>query len=212
MKDEAKAPPRIAVLGSGAGSNFRAIAEAIQGGLLDAQIALVVSDVPGAGILRLAMEFEAQTLCLPVSKFKSKLEPEIESDLAAELLERTVDLVVLAGFMRLLKEPLIAAFPRRIINIHPSLLPKFPGLEAWRQALEAGESEAGCTVHYVDRGMDTGEIIAQERVPILPGDDAAALHARIQAAEHRLYPRVIGEFAAALGQKGGRDAIRPLAN
>jgi phosphoribosylglycinamide formyltransferase-1 len=102
--------------------------------------------------------------------------------------------------MRLLKEPLLAAFPRRIINIHPSLLPKFPGLEAWRQALDAGETEAGCTVHYVDRGMDTGETIAQERVPILPGDDATALHARIQAAEHRLYPRVIGEFAAALSR------------
>ena len=97
--------------------------------------------------------------------------------------------------MRLLKEPMVNAFPRRIINIHPSLLPKFPGLAAWRQALEAGEREAGCTVHYVDLGMDTGPVIARRTVPILVDDTAETLHARIQEAEHALYPQVIGEFA-----------------
>jgi phosphoribosylglycinamide formyltransferase-1 len=111
------------------------------------------------------------------------------------LLGLGAELLVLAGFMRLLKESMIAAFPRRIINIHPSLLPKYPGLAAWSQALAAGDTQTGCTVHYVDLGMDTGEIIAQEIVPILPGDTPATLHARIQVAEHALYPRVIAEIA-----------------
>ena len=97
--------------------------------------------------------------------------------------------------MRLLKEPMVTAFPRRIINIHPSLLPKFPGLAAWQQALDAGETEAGCTVHYVDLGMDTGPTIAQESVPVFPHDTAGTLHARIQEAEHRLYPQVIADLA-----------------
>jgi phosphoribosylglycinamide formyltransferase-1 len=110
------------------------------------------------------------------------------------LQEADVDLVVLAGFMRLLKEPMLEAFPGRIINVHPSLLPKFPGMEAWRQALVAGEKVAGCTVHYVDAGIDSGEIIAQRQVPVLPNDTAESLHARIQVAERELYPEVIGRF------------------
>jgi phosphoribosylglycinamide formyltransferase-1 len=97
--------------------------------------------------------------------------------------------------MRLVKTQMLEAFPRRIINIHPSLLPAFPGLEAWRQALEARVEKTGCTVHFVDGGMDTGEIIAQNEVPVLPGDTAESLHARIQDAEHRLYPEVIARFA-----------------
>jgi phosphoribosylglycinamide formyltransferase-1 len=105
-----------------------------------------------------------------------------------------VDLVVLAGYMRMVKATTLDAFPRRVINIHPSLLPKIPGLEAWKQALEAGESVTGCTVHYVDSGMDTGEIIAQEIVPVLPDDTAASLHARIQVAEHHLYPAIVKRF------------------
>jgi phosphoribosylglycinamide formyltransferase 1 len=108
---------------------------------------------------------------------------------AAEL-----ELVVLAGFMRVLKEPMLNAFPRRIINLHPSLLPKFPGLEAWKQALAAGEKLTGCTVHYVDAGVDSGEIIAQRKVPILPNDTPDSLHHRIQIAERELYPEVIGRF------------------
>jgi phosphoribosylglycinamide formyltransferase-1 len=186
---------KIAVLGSGTGSNYGAIAAAIEEGRLRAQVVAVVSDVAAAGILDLAAAHGHRAIRLPASRFKSKLEPEQEEDLARTLRELGTELVVLAGFMRLLKEPMIGAFPRRIINIHPSLLPKYPGLEAWRQALEAGETETGCTVHYVDLGMDTGEIIAQEAVPVFPGDTAATLHARIQVAEHALYPRVIGEFA-----------------
>ena len=193
----AKPPFKIAVLGSGQGSNYAAIAAAIAAGRLQAQVVAVVSDVPTAGILELAAQHGAPALRLPPSRFKHKLEPGQEEELARTLRDKGVDLVVLAGFMRLLKEPLVDAFPRRIINIHPSLLPKYPGLAAWRQALEAGETEAGCTVHYVDLGMDTGEIIAQATVPVLPGDTAGTLHARIQAAEHVLYPRVIGDLALA---------------
>lgn len=185
------APLVLGVLGSGKGSNFAAIAQAIETGQLHARVGVVISDVPDAGILRLAEKHGAPALHLPPGKFKTKLEPERESELAQTLQAHGVELVVLAGYMRLLKEPLVSAFPRRIINIHPSLLPKFPGLESWRQALDAGETETGCTVHYVDLGMDTGPIIAQERVPILPGDTAETLHARIQEAEHRLYPSVI---------------------
>lgn len=190
-------PPLVlGVLGSGNGSNFAAIASAIADGWLNARVALVVSDVPDAGILRLAREHGAPSLHLPSGRFKTRLEPEHEAQLARTLHEAGVELVVLAGYMRLLKESMVAAFPRRIINIHPSLLPKFPGLAAWRQALDAGETETGCTVHYVDLGMDTGPVIAQESVPVLPADTAETLHARIQEAEHRLYPQVIADFAS----------------
>ena len=111
------------------------------------------------------------------------------------LFEAEVELVVLAGFMRIVKEPLLSAFPRKIINIHPSLLPKFPGLEAWKQALAAGEKVTGCTVHYVDAAVDAGEILGQEIVPILPGDTPESLHGRIQLAEHQLLPAVIAGIA-----------------
>ena len=111
------------------------------------------------------------------------------------LREARVDLVVLAGFMRVLHAPMLKAFPRRIINIHPSLLPKFPGLEAWKQALAAGETVTGCTVHYVDEKIDHGQIVAQREVAILPNDTPETLHARIQIAERELYPAVIAEFS-----------------
>ena len=188
-------PLVLGVLGSGKGSNFAAVAEAIESGGLRARVGVVISDVPDAGILRAAEKHGAPALHLPPGRFKTKLEPERETELVTALQTYGVNLIVLAGYMRLLKEPMVSAFPRRIINIHPSLLPKFPGREAWRQALEAGEREAGCTVHYVDLGMDTGPVLAQERVPILPDDTAETLHARIQQAEHRLYPAVIGTFA-----------------
>ena len=105
-----------------------------------------------------------------------------------------VELVILAGFMRVLKSPMLEAFPRRILNLHPSLLPKFPGLDAWKQALSAGEKVTGCTVHYVDEKIDHGDVIAQREVPILPNDTSESLHARIQIAEHKLYPEVIAQL------------------
>lgn len=186
----------LGVLGSGKGSNFAAILDAMDAGRLPGvRVGVVVSDVEDAGILRLARERGLPARFLPPGRFRTKLEPEVEETLATLLREHGVDLVVLAGFMRLIKAPLLAAFPGRILNIHPSLLPRFPGLAAWRQALEAGETEAGCTVHLVDAGMDTGEILGQAAVPILPGDTPETLHARIQVAEHALYPEVIGRFA-----------------
>ena len=187
-------PLCLGVLGSGKGSNFRAILQAIQDGRLNASVALVCSDVHDAGILQLARAAGLKTQTIEEHNFKTRLSPECEEKLVTQLRDAKVDLVVLAGYMRMLKNPMLTAFHRRIINIHPSLLPKFPGLEAWRQALEAGESMTGCTVHFVDEGMDSGDIIAQARVPILAGDTPERLHARIQEAEHRLYPQVIGEF------------------
>jgi len=186
---------RIGVLGSGKGSNFRAIAEAIDDGRIHAEVTGVFSDVESAGILDLARERGLEAIVVRESRFRTRLSPEIEGGLVRALQEMRVDLVVLAGYMRMVKAPLLEAFPRRLINIHPSLLPAFPGLEAWRQAVEAGAEKSGCTVHHVDAGMDSGEIIAQAEVPVLPGDTPASLHSRIQVAEHSLYPEVVARFA-----------------
>jgi len=168
---------RIAVLGSGAGSNFQALLEKLGG-----QISLVVSDQPDAGILKKAKAAGLQTVV-----------EEGGPDLSARILSHLdgIDLICLAGFMRLVKEPLLGAFPRRILNIHPSLLPKYPGKAAWEQALVDGAGKTGCTVHFVDAGMDTGEVILQAEVPVLSGDNAGNLHERIQQAEHRIYPEAV---------------------
>ncbi len=190
-----RGPLRIGVLGSGKGSNFRAIADAISAGTLDAETRIVISDVANAGILTLAELRGIRAQFVDPGRFKTKMEPEAEERLAGLLLEAQVELVVLAGYMRMIKAPLLNAFPNRIINIHPSLLPQFPGLQAWRQAIDAGAPESGCTVHYIDGGMDTGPIIAQCKVPVLPGDTPETLHARIQVEEHRLYPEVISTLA-----------------
>jgi len=187
----------LGILGSGTGSNCRAILEQIRDGKLDADARIVVADTFNAGILDVARDFGVPNVYLPPGKFRTRLEPNVEMELVRLLQEASVELVVLAGFMRVLKEPMLAAFPRRIINIHPSLLPKFPGIESWKQALEAGEKVTGCSVHFVDAGIDSGEIIAQRQVPVLAGDTAESLHARIQVAEHALYPEVIAQFAAA---------------
>ena len=187
---------KLGILGSGKGSNFRAIADAIAVGRLDAEVRIVISDVESAGILELARERGLRAEFLPPGKFKTKLEPEAEQRLVAHLKEASVEWVILAGWMRMMKAPLLEAFPRRIINIHPSLLPAFPGLEAWKQALTAGATETGCTVHYVDAGMDTGEIIAQRAVPVLKSDTADTLYSRIQVAEHALYPEVLARLVS----------------
>ncbi len=186
---------RLGVLGSGAGSNFRAIQSAIAEGTLDAEVALVLSDVETAGILTQARRLGVPAEFVNPGPFRTKFAPAVEEAVAQWLMEAGVDYVVLAGFMRMIKAPLLEAFPERVINIHPSLLPAFPGLEAWRQALEAGVEETGCTVHYVDAGMDTGAVIEHKRVPILPDDTAETLHARIQVAEHELYPAVLRGLA-----------------
>jgi phosphoribosylglycinamide formyltransferase-1 len=190
-------PIGLGILGSGKGSNCRAILERLRQGNLNAAARLVVSDVFDAGILDIAREFGVSNAYLPPGPFKTRFAPEAEQELVRMLRDAGVELIALAGFMRVLKEPMLAAFPRRIVNVHPSLLPKFPGREAWRQALEAGEKTTGCTVHYVDSGIDTGEIIAQREVPILPSDSAETLHERIQIAERELYPGVINQLCPA---------------
>jgi phosphoribosylglycinamide formyltransferase-1 len=188
----------LGILGSGKGTNCRAILEQIRAGALPAEARVVVSDVLDAPILDIAREFSVPNSYLPPGHFRTRLEPDVEAELVQLLRNAEVELVVLAGFMRMLKNPMLEAFPRRILNIHPSLLPKFPGLEAWKQALAAGEAIAGCTVHYVDEQIDHGDIIAQREVPILPNDSAETLHARIQMAERELYPSVIGRLAGEL--------------
>ena len=188
------APPKIGILGSGSGSNFAAIARAIAESRLIAEIVLVISDNPDAGILQKARALNIPANALPASWFRTKLEPEIEQLAVEQLLKAGAEWIVLAGYMRLLKAPLLERFKGRILNIHPSLLPAFPGLEAWKQALEAKARLTGCTVHWVDAGMDTGTIIAQSEVPVREDDTASSLHARIQAAEHTLYPAVLQEI------------------
>jgi len=184
----------IGILGSGKGSNCRAILERIRSGDLAAEARVVISDVLDAPILEIAREFSVANAYLPPGQFRTRLEPQAEEEVVRMLRDAGVHLVVLAGFMRVLHAPMLRAFPQRIINIHPSLLPKYPGLEAWKQALTAGETVTGCTVHYIDEKVDHGQIIARRQVAILPHDSAESLHARIQIAEHELYPVAIGGF------------------
>jgi len=181
----------IGVVGSGKGSNCRAILRSIRDGKLEAKATVVISDVLEAPILEIAGEFGVPNAYLPPGHFRTRLEPIVEEQLVEMLRNAGAEVVVLAGFMRVLKEPMLAAFPRRIVNIHPSLLPKFPGLEAWKQALAANEKWTGVTVHYVDARVDHGDIILQREVPILPGDTPESLHARIQEVEHVLYPEAL---------------------
>jgi phosphoribosylglycinamide formyltransferase-1 len=187
-------PLRLGILGSGKGSNCRAILECIRSGQLHAAARVVISDVFDAPILEVAREFAVPNAYLPPGHFRTRLDPHSEAELVRMLHEAEAELVVLAGFMRILKSPMLEAFPRRILNIHPSLLPKFPGLEAWAQALAAGEKVAGCTVHFVDEQIDHGTIIAQREVPVMPNDTPETLHDRIQIAERELYPEVIARF------------------
>jgi phosphoribosylglycinamide formyltransferase 1 len=181
----------IGILGSGKGSNCRAILQRIREGKLSAEAKVVISDMLDAPILDIAREFGVPNVYLPPGRFRTRLEPAAEAELVEMLRKAKVELVVLAGFMRVLKEQMLSAFPRRIINIHPSLLPKFPGLEAWKQALVAGEKVTGVTVHFVDEQIDHGDVIAQRAVPVLSGDTPETLHARIQAVEHVLYPEAL---------------------
>jgi phosphoribosylglycinamide formyltransferase-1 len=188
--------PRLAVLGSGRGSNFVALHQAIAAGRLEAEIVLVASDFPDAPILARAAELGLPTATLLPSPFKTKLTPEGDLALVELLRKHRAEWIALAGYMRVVKEPLLKAFPDRIVNIHPSLLPAFKGLRAWEQALHAGVGETGCTVHLVNEEVDGGRILAQRRVPVLTGDTPETLHARIQVAEHELYPAALAQLFA----------------
>jgi phosphoribosylglycinamide formyltransferase-1 len=182
---------KLGVLGSGKGSNMAGMADACKAGQVPAEVAVVLSDVADAGILARAKERGIRGEFIAPGGFRTKLDEEAERTYASTLQQARVDLVVLAGFMRILQGDFLRAFPQRVLNIHPALLPSFPGLEAWKQALDHGVKVTGCTVHFVDQGIDTGPIIAQQTVPVLDNDTPATLHARIQEAERALYPRAI---------------------
>jgi phosphoribosylglycinamide formyltransferase 1 len=198
---------RLGVLGSGKGSNFVAIADAIARGEVPAEVALVLSDVESAGILQHARGRGLPAEFVAPGKFRTKLDEDAERAYIAKLQAARVDLIVLAGFMRILKGDFLRAFQGRVVNIHPSLLPAFPGLEAWKQALDCGVKVTGCTVHFVDQGVDSGPIIAQETVPVLAGDTVETLHARIQQAERTVYPQVVAGLARGEIQIRGRQTI-----
>ncbi len=188
---------RLAVLLSGRGSNFEAIADAVaEGRVPDAEIVAVISDVPAAPGLARARRRGLPAFAVDRRQFRSRRDHE-----AAILRILNVgrpDLICLAGYMRLLSPEFVALWRGRILNIHPALLPKFPGLDAQRRALEAGETVSGCTVHFVDEGTDSGPTILQKRVPILPNDTPTALSARILEQEHVAYPEAIASVLAAL--------------
>ena len=184
-----------------------AIADAVAAGKIPAEIAVVLSDVESAGILAYAREREIPAQFIPPGQFRTKLDEDAERAFVAALQNARVDLIVLAGFMRVLKGDFLRAFAGRIVNIHPSLLPCFPGLQSWKQALDHGVKVAGCTVHFVDAGVDCGPIIGQTAVPVMDDDTAESLHRRIHAAEHELYPRCVAALARKEISVAGRRVI-----
>ena len=199
---------KLGVLVSGGGSNLQALLDACARADFPAEVALVVSNVPTAFALQRARDAGVEARVLDHKGFGART--DFERALGDLLVEAGVEWVCLAGFMRLLGADFLGRFAGRVLNIHPSLLPSFPGLHAQRQALDKGVKVAGCTVHFVDPGMDTGPIIAQAAVPVLSGDDEAALSARILTEEHRLYPLVV-KLAVTGGVRleGGR-VVSPL--
>jgi phosphoribosylglycinamide formyltransferase-1 len=187
-------PLELGVLVSGNGTNLQAILDAIARGTLDARVRVVISNRRDAFALERARTAGAPALAIPHGGFESR--EAFDRALVAALREHGVEWVVLAGFMRLLTPELLFAFRGRIVNVHPALLPAFPGTHAIRRALEAGAAVTGCTVHFVDEGVDTGTIIAQREVPILPGDDEATLTERMHTVEHELFVAVLSDIAA----------------
>ena len=196
---------RLGILISGRGSNFEAIAESVAAGNIDAEIAVVISNRPGTRGLEIARERGLNAVCLP----SKGLDREVYDRMVlAELAKNSVDLVCLAGFMRLLSATFIRQFPGAILNIHPSLLPAFPGLDAQHQALEHGVRITGCTVHFVDEDLDSGPIILQAAVPVQDDDTVDVLSARILAAEHRIYSDAIRIVLAGRYRIVGRRVVR----
>ena len=189
MEHSRREPPKLGVLISGRGSNLKAIIDAIERRQLDASIAVVISNRAGAAGLEHARQAGIETLVINHQRFTSR--EDYDRELVNELKARGVGLVCLAGFMRLLSPVMVAAFPNRILNIHPSLLPKYPGLHPQQQALDAGATVSGATVHFVNEDLDAGPIVLQREVPVLPGDTAGTLADRILAVEHALYPDAI---------------------
>lgn len=197
---------RLGILISGRGSNLQAIIDAIAAGRLEATIGVVLSNRPGAAGLERARAAGIEAVCVDPSPSASR--HEYDAALVRELQARRIDLVCLAGFMRLLGPTFIDAFPHRILNIHPSLLPAFPGLHAQRQAIEHGVRISGATVHLVDADLDTGPIVLQAAVPVLADDTEETLAARILAEEHRIYPEAIGIVLGGGWSIAGRRFVR----
>jgi phosphoribosylglycinamide formyltransferase-1 len=196
---------RLGILLSGRGSNFEAIAEQVASGELDATIAVVISNRPEARGLELARGRNLNVVCLP----SKGLDREVyDQAVIAELRRNQVDLICLAGYMRLLSAKFTREFPNAILNIHPSLLPAFPGLDAQRQALEHGVRISGCTVHFVDEDLDAGPIVIQAAVPVLDDDTVDTLSTRILAEEHRIYPEAIRMVLAGNYRIEGRRVVR----
>jgi phosphoribosylglycinamide formyltransferase-1 len=190
----AQNPVNLGVLVSGTGSNLQAILDSVAAGSLNANVRVVISNKPDVQALERARRAGVPALTIPHQQFPSR--EAFDRALITALAEAQVDWVVLAGFMRVLTAEFLSAFPGRIINIHPSLLPAFPGVDAIKQALAYGVKLSGCTVHFVNRGVDSGKIIAQRAVPVEAGDDLATLSARIHAAEHELFVSALQEIAA----------------
>jgi len=201
---------RLGVLGSGRGSNLVAIAEAIGRGDLPAKITTVISDVENAAFLQHAEQLGIPGQFIHPGKYRTKLDEVAEQAYITALQSAHVDLVVLAGFMRILKGEFLRAFEGRVINIHPSLLPSFPGLEAWKQALDYGVKHTGATVHFVDQGIDSGAIIAQETLPVQDEDTPESLLERIHSAEHRILPAAITAIASGKVELKGRRTVRRI--
>lgn len=197
-------PLKVAILGSGKGSNAQAILEAIQAGRLNARIVCVLSDVPDAFILERARRNGVPAEFVDATPYKTKLDGAGEQRYLQALHRHGAEVIALAGFMRIIKPGLLAAFPNRILNVHPALLPAFPGVESWRQAVDYGVKVAGCTVHLVDAGTDTGPIILQKAVPVLDTDTPATLHARIQEQEHLAFPEALQLMAEGRVRVDGR--------
>ncbi len=196
---------RLGILLSGRGSNFEAIADSVQAGRLEAEIAVVISNKPEARGLQTARQRGLNAVCIP----SKGLDREVyDRMVVAELEKNRVDLVCLAGFMRLLSASFVRAFPHRILNIHPSLLPSFPGLDAQHQAFEHGAKITGCTVHFVDENLDSGPIIIQTAVPVLDEDNPDSLSARILEQEHRIYSEAIRIVLSGKFRIEGRRVIR----
>lgn len=196
---------RLGVLASGSGSNLQAIIDNIESGYLPCEIAVVISDKPDAIALKRAERHEIKTEAVQSKSFQNR--EAFDTELLRVLNSYNVDLVVLAGFMRVVTKVLINAFPMRIMNIHPSLLPSFPGLHVQKKAIEYGAKFSGCTVHFVDEGVDTGPIIIQAVVPVLDDDTEETLSARILKEEHRIYPYAIRLFAEEWLEVKGRRVI-----
>lgn len=199
---------KLGILGSGGGSNCQSILDAIADGRLRAEVACVLSDVPDAHILTRAAKAGLPALHLDCAPYKTKLDGEAEARAISILRDHGANTIALAGFMRMVKPGLLNAFPGRVLNIHPSLLPAFPGLAAWKQAVDYGAKVSGCTVHFVDAGMDTGPIILQKTVPVLDADTPEDLHRRILEQEHIAYPEALNELAQERLTLDGRRVIR----